>query len=73
MQLWDWWHESRHERSGWTALAGPPGGRVTGIASDRLAEGAGVLLATTADGAAHCAQYVLGPAGQPEWSLWNAM
>jgi hypothetical protein len=78
--LWDWWHEGGHEQSGWTALAGPgatappgPGGRVTGISADRLADGAGILLAATADGRLHCAGYVLGPAGRPEWSPWRAL
>jgi hypothetical protein len=72
VQLWDWWHQDGQRRSEWTVIPGPSG-LVTGIASDRLGDGHGILLATTSDGGFHWARYVLTPEGEPGWLAWSSL
>jgi len=62
----------------WGAVAPPPGG-VAGIAATALeaqraaADRGGLLVAMTADGAIHSAQYTLGAGSEPQWSGWRPM
>jgi Protein kinase domain len=71
-QLWDWWNEDGLKRSEWTVIPGPSG-LVTGIAADKLGDGRGILLASTANGEIHRARWTLRPPGQPDWSGWSSM
>ena len=70
--LWDLLHPGGHKQSDWTAIPGPVG-QVTGIASDKIGVGVGILLAATSSGAAFCAHYEVSATGHPQWSGWNQL
>jgi hypothetical protein len=60
-----------HKQSDWAALPGPAG-QVTGIASDKIGDGVGILLAATSGGT-HYAHYTVSPKGDLQWSAWTRL
>jgi hypothetical protein len=70
--LWDLLHQGGHKQSDWTVIPGPTRD-VAGIASDKVGDGAGILLAATASGATFFAHYEVTATGLPQWSSWNQL